>query len=117
VLLVEDNPADRCAFSLLLERRGYEVVTAGDGREALDYLRRNPPPCVILLDVKMPRMDGYHFRAVQQQDSALAAIPVVMMTGLVDRDSQIDRIAAVLAKPVTEERLLDAVRPFCEAPA
>ena len=62
----------------------------------------------------MPGMDGYHFRAVQQQDPTVAAIPVVMLTGVVAQDAHgKDAAALVLAKPGSEERLLAAIEPYC----
>src|SRR5262249_19103493 len=77
VLFVDDDDDIRDAVSDLLELGGWTVARAGDGEEALDWLMRNELPALILLDLKMPRCDGYEFRARQLADARLAAIPTV----------------------------------------
>jgi len=62
----------------LLEAFGYEVVTAIDGSEALDRLRRGTAPSLIVLDLDMPRKDGCEFREEQARDPKLAAIPTIV---------------------------------------
>ena len=62
VLIVEDNADARAAFEALLEQKGFGVVTAGDGEEALEVLRAGLKPRLILLDLMMPRKDGWQFR-------------------------------------------------------
>jgi CheY-like chemotaxis protein len=59
VLVVDDNEDIRESLQLLLEVEGYDIVTAGDGQEALDLISLLPNPAVILLDLQMPRLDGY----------------------------------------------------------
>jgi len=80
VLLVEDDSAVRDATSELLEDEGFSVVAAGDGRDALDLLRAGLRPAVIVLDLMMPRMDGWDFRHVQMADQSLREIPVIVVT-------------------------------------
>jgi CheY-like chemotaxis protein len=80
LLLVEDEPGLSDVTAELLERSGYSVVTAADGREALQMLRSGLRPSVILLDVMMPVMDGREFRHVQRADPDLRDIPVVVMS-------------------------------------
>lgn len=80
VLVVDDDP-DICeVMELILESRGYCVRTAEDGIEALRLLRSGEEPCLIFLDLMMPRMDGIEFRDEQRRDPNLAAIPVVMIS-------------------------------------
>jgi CheY-like chemotaxis protein len=119
VLIVDDTPSDRAYVGLVLRRAGYAVVEAGSGPEAFQYLSANEPPNLILLDLAMPGMDGFHFRAEQQQRAALRQIPVVMLTGMVDEDLQLESGGAVgvLAKPVAPDRLLEVVRQHCGDPA
>src|SRR5690349_1848715 len=82
VLVVEDSTDARQMLASLLEVEGFAVRTAANGREALDQLRAGPPPCLILLDLMMPVMDGYQFRAEQRQDPGLSPIPVVVVSAV-----------------------------------
>src|ERR1700730_4081891 len=81
ILIVEDDACIRGVMTALLEAKGYRVVSAGNGREALDLLIQTEPPCVILLDLTMPIMDGWTFRQAQTQAPALASIPVLVISG------------------------------------
>jgi serine/threonine protein kinase len=82
VLVVDDDVLIQAALTLALESQGFTVQVAGDGLEALAVLRNGPPPQLILLDIVMPRMDGLQFLQERQRDAALAAIPVVVLSGL-----------------------------------
>jgi CheY-like chemotaxis protein len=114
VLIVEDDHDTREMLGHFLELEGYEVEKAANGREALDALRAADDASVILLDLVMPVMDGWQFRAGQRQDESLARIPVVVLTaaGARDRMPPIDA-DAWLAKPVDLDVLLDTLAPFC----
>jgi CheY-like chemotaxis protein len=115
ILFVEDDSDLRPALTVLLGLKGYRVGWAGDGREALNYLRRGDWPDLILLDLALPEMDGWQFRREQCHDPALAAIPVV----LVSADEDLPRSAAALGargyleKPVGLDDLVRAVRQHC----
>ena len=75
ILVVDDDPDIRDSLREVLEDEGYEVACVGNGREALDHLKTaNPRPCVILLDLMMPVMDGWQFRKEQKQDAEIAGI-------------------------------------------
>src|SRR2546428_6585449 len=77
VLIVEDDAGVRGAFAALLASEGYRVLEAADGLEALRLLRAAEDlPCLILLDLMMPRMNGWDFRAVQRRDERLDSNPV-----------------------------------------
>src|SRR5919201_836869 len=101
ILLVEDEPSTRDAMTLVLELQGYKVVGAADGQQALDHLRGDGRPCIILLDLMMPVLDGWGFRAQQQQDPALAAIPVIVVSadGAVGQKAASLGAASYLQKP------------------
>jgi CheY-like chemotaxis protein len=115
VLIVEDDALTRRALSIILQGKGYRVQTAANGQAALEQLRAGPRPCLILLDLVMPVLDGMGFRAAQRSDPAVADIPVVVVSGVPGGRGQ----AAVLQsadyfdKPVDTDALLDAVRRLC----
>lgn len=81
VLVVDDEPSVRELFVDALEEAGHRVEVAGDGEQALDRLRSGSAPCVVLSDVRMPRMDGWELSRAAGRDPQLSAIPVVVMTG------------------------------------
>jgi CheY-like chemotaxis protein len=108
VLLVEDDIDVRATVCELLAEEGYSVVVARNGEEALGYLRRAAIlPQLVLLDLFMPVMDGWQFRAEQKRDVRLAEIPVVVYSAHKGRET-IDA-AAVLPKPVSLTELLETV--------
>jgi CheY-like chemotaxis protein len=114
VLIVEDNEVTRDVMALILESEGYQVSTAADGRRALEWLRGGQRPCLILLDLMMPVMDGWQFREEQRRDRALADIPVVVCTAAGEAAKQEAMGAAeLLNKPVEADNLLAAVRRHC----
>ncbi len=119
VLVVEDDPDIRATLCDALEDNGYTAVPASNGVEALDYLRgASARPCLILLDLMMPVMDGQEFRAEQRADRALADIPVVVISAYRDLDKYRTELATeCLAKPVRLETLLQAARKHCDATA
>jgi CheY-like chemotaxis protein len=84
VLIVEDDVDARETFSEVLEEQGYTVVTAADGREAEAYLRSNPPPAAVVLDLMMPRLDGWAVAALMRQGQ-LPEVPIVVVTAATDR--------------------------------
>jgi CheY-like chemotaxis protein len=101
---------------MILELEGYRVSTVSNGKEALDLLRVIEPPCLILLDLMMPVMNGWEFLKAQKGDSALATIPVVVVSaahGMLPRPPEAD---AAMKKPVDLEVLLKVVRDWCGAP-
>jgi CheY-like chemotaxis protein len=108
VLLVEDDDLLRGAMKMVLQWEGYRVACARDGREALDLLRTAGPPSLILLGVMMPVLDGREFRQEQQQDPALADIPVVVVSGTDAREWP--DASGHVRKPFQPEELLAAIR-------
>jgi CheY-like chemotaxis protein len=115
---VEDDENSRLMVATLLDLKGYSVVTAANGAEALRVARQQLP-CLILLDLIMPVMDGPQFRAEQLADAALSAIPVVCVSGRYNAADMAREIGAValLEKPIAVDLLLDAVRRHCPIPA
>ena len=116
VLIVEDDTDVREFMDVLLTMHGFETMTAANGREALDRMRARRP-CLVLLDLMMPVMDGWQFRAEQLSEPALADVPVVCVTAVAEQSDRIERLKApCLRKPVEFQTLLDAVEGACGNP-
>jgi CheY-like chemotaxis protein len=94
VLIVDDGVDARESLAAVLAYHGYAVVCASDGREAIEVLDRVTPD-VILLDLRMPRMDGHEFLSWFQEQDRLARIPVIVMSGT----ESAPEAKAFLAKP------------------
>ncbi len=114
-LVVDDSITVRRVTQRLLERNGMRVLTAKDGVDAVSLLQDNLPD-IILLDIEMPRMDGYEVAAHVRNDERLKDIPIVMITS---RVSEKHRARAIelgvddyLGKPYQENQLLDAIEPL-----
>ena len=88
VLVVDDSPTVRKLVSLTLERRGYRVITAFDGVAAIKELGTHRPD-LILLDINMPRLDGYRLCKLIKKHEATQSIPVVMLSG---KDGMFDKL-------------------------
>ena len=119
VLVVEDDPDIRATLCEALDDHGYTAVGAGNGAEALDYLRGAlEPPCLILLDLMMPVMDGQTFRNEQRADPRIAAIPVVVISAYRDVEKYASELAAeYLPKPVRLDTLIETARRHCDSAA
>lgn len=111
VMIVEDDLDVREALAEILTDNGYSVVTVANGLQALAALKTGPCPSLILLDLMMPEMDGFAFRAAQQRSPLHAAIPVVVISAVRDvipKASELEA-AGALRKPVQLKALLDVV--------
>lgn len=114
ILVVDDDPNLQEALTDLLESKGYQVTSADNGVSALQLLRQSDAPCLILLDLMMPVMDGHEFLAQVSADDVLAKIPVVVVTaGRHPQGSVLPGAADVLYKPFEPERLMKVVQQFC----
>ena len=117
ILVVDDDPDIRDSLREVLEDEGYTVECVSNGREALDYLKATREsgklhPCVILLDLMMPVMDGWQFRKEQKQDPTIADIPLVVITATGKRPVLIDA-AELVMKPLDLNRLFEAIERYC----
>jgi chemotaxis protein histidine kinase CheA/ActR/RegA family two-component response regulator len=120
VLVVDDSLTVRRASQRLLERHGYAVALARDGVEALEQLQQLRPAAV-LLDIEMPRMDGFELLAALRDDTRLSALPVVMITSRIAERHR-ERAAmlgatAYMGKPFDEDTLLGLLSQLCAAEA
>lgn len=120
ILVVEDDQDIRDMLLILLSTEGFHAVAAEDGLEALHLLRtvrRRAPevPCLVLLDLKMPRLGGGEFRRAQLEDPTVASVPVAVMSGAADAEQRARALGAVatVTKPIDCDRLMRVVRRFC----
>jgi len=114
ILVVEDDEDIRDSLREALESDGYQVVTAEDGKEGLQALDEMPRPCLILLDLMMPVMNGWQFLEKMKEDTTLATIPVVAVTAAGERGNtaQADML---IKKPVNLDHLLEVIKRYCAA--
>jgi CheY-like chemotaxis protein len=109
LLIVEDEAATRDTLTELLGKDGREIVTASDGQEALERLTKVPRPCLILLDLMMPRMNGWEFLQRKAADPLIANIPTIVLSGSGRPAGAVHQ----LAKPVDVERLMALIDQYC----
>ena len=116
VLVIEDDPTIREVLVEVLGEHGYDAVGAANGREALDALDGSADrPCVILLDLMMPVMDGRSFREQQLLRPELSGIPVIVLSAHLDHTVTSDlHAAAYLRKPVRLAEVLRSVKTYCD---
>lgn len=109
VLLVEDNPQNRYLVTFLLENSGYDVVVAEDGEQALVAVEEHVPD-LILMDVQLPKLDGYEATRRIKADKRYSSIPLVALTAHSMKGDQGKALAAgcddYITKPVDAEHLL-----------
>ena len=111
VMVVEDDFDIREVVRDLLDAEGYEVLVAGNGREALDLLEHGGQPCVILLDLMMPVMNGWQFLEALRGRPTLAQVPVVVVTA---SPSAVAGADATIRKPFDLDDLVTTVGRYCE---
>ncbi len=113
VLVIDDQQANVRILGAMLTRAGYEVVPAFSGADGLQLARTNRPD-VVLLDMKMPQMDGFEVLARLREDTETADIPVIFLTADNERDNLVRAFAAgaidYVTKPFVTEELLARVR-------
>jgi CheY-like chemotaxis protein len=110
VLVVDDEPNVRALYVDALEESGHHVDVAVDGAAALDKLRSEPIPCVVLTDVRMPRMDGWDLSREVARDPQLSSLPVVVLTG----DRMLSFTSPARDKPFDPPELNALVERSCQ---
>jgi CheY-like chemotaxis protein len=115
ILLVEDDDDIRETLADLLRSRGYAVTAVTNGRDAIEWLKSSAAPCLIILDLMLPIMDGWEFRAQQMSDPNLSAIPIIVLSGIPDAKQHAVNLRAVdyLPKPIDLDRLYKTVEQHC----
>ena len=109
ILVVEDDELLRESLGLLLDDEGYRVAVAENGREALRLLHSALSPDLIVLDLRMPIMDGWQFRALQKADPRLGLIPVVAVSADDSPQAMAISAHAYLRRPVEPKHLLETI--------
>jgi DNA-binding response OmpR family regulator len=115
VLVVEDDPDLSEELTYLIQRRGYTVATAEHGADALDQLEALDRPCIIVLDLMMPVMDGFELRAELLRNDAWSSIPIVVVSGIADlqREANALDVAGYVSKPIDLDRLYHVIDAHC----
>jgi CheY-like chemotaxis protein len=113
VLVVDDDEGIRESLCELLADEGYGAIGVANGQEALRYLRAKPTPCLILLDLMMPVMDGWELHRHLKADPRLAALPIIVITAADGDSARSLHAVEVMPKPLPLERILDAVGHHC----
>lgn len=112
ILVVEDNKEIQDSLKLALEVEGYTVFTADNGKEGLETLAKMPTPCLILLDLMMPVMNGWEFVEEIGKDIMLSSIPVVVVSAFGDKKGT-PKTEGYIQKPVDLDALLNTVSKHC----
>ena len=114
ILVVDDEPGIVEAISSVLEDEGHEVATASDGLAALDLLRDGLRPCLTILDLMMPRMNGWELRDAMLSDPDLADLPVAVVSALAPSEVRQLRLTAVIAKPFRLDHIIQLADRHCD---
>jgi CheY-like chemotaxis protein len=113
VLVVDDDPITREGLAVVLQREGHDAILAANGKEALTGLRAGSRPDVILLDMLMPVLDGWHFLDRFRAEAPTTAIPIILVTTLIvicPEWAQAHGCCGVIHKPIDPEELLKEIR-------
>jgi CheY-like chemotaxis protein len=112
-VLIVDDDVDLChRLADELEGFGYDVLVAFDGEEALATLRRERGPFLVLLDLLMPKMNGWRLREAMTLDPVLAGYPVIVMSATDSPEEAAISASAFLRKPVQLQTVVDALDAF-----
>jgi len=113
ILVVDDEPDVASLLALLLKSQGYDVTSASDGPEALEKARSGKPD-LILLDIMLPKLDGYKVARMLKFDENFRHIPIIMLTAKIqEKDKQIGMemgADAYITKPFNTPQLLELVK-------
>ena len=115
ILVIEDNPQNLYLMRFLLESSGFSVLAAADGREGIEMAGRLRPDC-ILLDIQLPRLDGYAVAVALRADPSLNAVPIIVVTSYAmpgDREKALACGATdYIEKPSDPATFVDRIRRY-----
>lgn len=115
VVVVEDDRDIREAVKEVLELEGFEVLAYSNGKDALEGLKDKVQPCLILLDLMMPVMNGWEFlEARKSRGDQITAVPVVIVSAFGDATKRPESVSGYIKKPVDVEVLLKIVEKHCQ---
>lgn len=112
ILVIEDNKEIQESLKMVLEVEGYTVYTADNGKEGMDILKKIPTPCVILLDLMMPVMNGWEFVEAISRDIMLSTIPIIVVSAFGDKKGT-PITNDYIQKPIDLDALLNTVCKYC----
>jgi len=112
ILVVEDNKEIQDSLKLALEMEGYNVFTANNGKEGLGQLSKIPTPCMILLDLMMPVMNGWEFVDEINKNTMFTTIPIIVVSAYGDKKGT-PKSNGYIQKPIDLDALLDTVSKHC----
>jgi CheY-like chemotaxis protein len=113
ILIVEDDDSIRNTLKIALEFEGYHVEAGSNGKEGLDLLYQMERPCLIILDMMMPVMDGLGFLAALKKEPQFAGLSIIIVTAFSEKTQATSQVSQVIKKPVDLNYLLDIVRHYC----
>ena len=116
ILIVEDDPDIRSTLQEILSIEGYSASVASNGRDAVSLLKEMRRPCLILLDLMMPVMNGWEVLKELQEDVFLATIPVVVISAASNGKSRPAGAVGYIKKPVDLDSLLRIIKKHCGSP-
>lgn len=116
IVVIEDDTDLRETMKDLLEIKGFSVTTASNGKEGLEVIQRNGKPCLILLDLMMPEMNGWEFLETLQRDqpALLAQTPVAVISAAADMSDVSQYGCSQFKKPVSVDRLYQLAQAHCD---
>lgn len=115
ILIIEDDEDIRDLMKAMLEAEGYHPFTASNGEEGFTVLSEISKPCMILLDMMMPIMDGWTFSDEIKKNSKYQNIPLLAVTAFAEQITAKEKFIGVLKKPVRLESLLNLVKQHCSS--
>jgi len=114
ILIVDDDPSTRFVLRLILEREGYKIVEAGNGAAALDMIRPDPLPDIVMTDLMMPVMTGVELVRRLRSEPRTAKIRIVVVSGNPEAAHGLE-VDAIVTKPFNAVKLADRIRTIVAA--